>query len=265
VASRTRTARESHASVDVAFDAFERDDQVGGGIIAGALAYRLFIWLLPLALVLVAGLGVMADATSESPRQVARSVGLLGLVSGSVASAAKSPSRWYALVVGISLLLFATSSLLRALAGAHRLVWRDVGARTRPTPAATARLLVLALCFFLVSAGAAAVRARTPGIGVAVTLIAIVPYALLWLAVSARLPHLDADTRALVPGAIVFGIGVEVIHAAAVYVLGPWALSKQGTYGALGLAAALLTGLFLLSRLAVGAAVLNAALWERRT
>ena len=35
----------------------ERDSEVGGGIIAGALAYRLFIWLLPLALVAVAGLG----------------------------------------------------------------------------------------------------------------------------------------------------------------------------------------------------------------
>ena len=36
----------------------DRDADVGGGIIAGALAYRLFIWLLPFALVLVAGLGL---------------------------------------------------------------------------------------------------------------------------------------------------------------------------------------------------------------
>ena len=47
--------------------------------------------------------------------------------------------------------------------------------------------------------------------------------------------------------------------------IAPMALSKQGTYGALGIAAALLLGLFLISRLMVGAAVVNATLWERKT
>lgn len=40
-------------------------------------------------------------------------------------------------------------------------------------------------------------------------------------------------------------------------------LRSTGTYGALGVAAALLVGLFLISRLIVGAATLNATLWER--
>jgi uncharacterized BrkB/YihY/UPF0761 family membrane protein len=47
------------------------------------------------------------------------------------------------------------------------------------------------------------------------------------------------------------------------YGITPWALAKQGTYGALGLAAALLVSLFLISRLVVGSAVVNATLWER--
>ena len=47
-----------------------RDGDIGGGIIAGALAYRLFIWLLPLALVAVAGLGIAADAADETPRRL---------------------------------------------------------------------------------------------------------------------------------------------------------------------------------------------------
>ena len=54
----------------------DRDGEVGGGIIAGALAYRLFIWLLPLTLVAVAGLGIAADASSESPGRAAGSLGL---------------------------------------------------------------------------------------------------------------------------------------------------------------------------------------------
>lgn len=49
------------------------------------------------------------------------------------------------------------------------------------------------------------------------------------------------------------------------YVLAPYASSKQGTYGSLGIAAALLLGLFLASRLMVAAAVVNATLVARRT
>lgn len=61
-------------------------------------------------------------------------------------------------------------------------------------------------------------------------------------------------------------MGVELSHAVIVYVISPWAVGKQGTYGALGVAAALLVGLFLISRLVVVAAVVvNATLWERRS
>ena len=38
---------------------------------AGALAYRLFIWLLPFALVLVGVLGVAADVVDELPEETA--------------------------------------------------------------------------------------------------------------------------------------------------------------------------------------------------
>ena len=77
------------------------------------------------------------------------------------------------------------------------------------------------------------------------------------------LPHRDAPWTALLPGAAVFALGIEVLHAVVVYVITPWALAKQGTYGALGVAASLLVGLFLISRLMVAAAVVNATLWER--
>jgi uncharacterized BrkB/YihY/UPF0761 family membrane protein len=50
----------------------------------------------------------------------------------------------------------------------------------------------------------------------------------------------------------------------AAYLLGPYALEKQGTYGALGLAAALLLGLWTLGRLLIAGAEINATLWERK-
>lgn len=265
LARRAQDERPRHRSVDAVFEMVERDGEVGGGIIAGALAYRMFIWLLPLALVLVAGLGLAADARSESPEDAAGALGLEGLVSSSIASAADSPNRWYALLIGIPVLVWATRSLLRVLIGAHRLVWTDARTRAqKPKLVASLQFLALLLCFGLVSTAASAIRAWSTWPGVAATLVALVPYAALWVLVAVQLPHRDAPWEALVPGALVLALGLEVLHAVIVYVITPWALAKEGTYGALGVAAALLVGLFLISRLVVASAVVNATLWDRR-
>ena len=262
---RAQDERQRHRSVDVAFEMFDRDVEAGGGIIAGALAYRFFIWLLPLALVSVAGLGIASDVASESPQETARTLGISGFVSRSIATSAEGPARWYALLVGIPILVYATASLLRGLITAHRLLWQDVrGAAPKPTLVATFRLLVLLLGFSVVTALSGAIRAWAPVPGILVTALAILPYAGLWLLISLRLPHRGVEWRALVPGALAVGLGLELLHAFTAYVLEPYAVAKQGTYGVLGAAAALLLGLFILCRLVVVGAVLNATLWERR-
>ena len=265
LAERAQDERGHHASVDVAFEMADRDADAGGEIIAGALAYRLFIWLLPLSLVSVAGLGFAAHAASESTQETARSLGITGLVSNSVATSAQGHARWYALVVGIPLLVYVTRSLLRALIVTHRLLWGDArSAAPRPTVGATLRLLALLLAFSVVSLAASAFRAWAPAPGLLVTLFLVLPYAGLWLLISLQLPHRGSDWKALVPGALLCGAGVEVLHVFTAYVLEPYAVAKEGTYGAMGAAAALLLGLFLLSRLIVAGVVLNATLWERR-
>jgi len=266
LAERGEEERKRHASVDAVYEMVDRDAEVGGGIIAGALAYRLFLWLLPAALVAVAGLGIASDAASDSPEQAARSVGLAGLVSSSVSSAAKGQARWYALIVGIPILVYVTRSVLRVMIGIHRLVWADVRARAPKPKLGAVCLLLLAFLLLLASSGlASAIRAHSPGWGVLSTIVVMVPYAAIWLFVMHRLPHRDATWLELVPGAVLFGVGLELLHLVGAYVIGPYAVAKQGTYGALGAAAVLLFGLFLISRLVVGAAIVNATLWERRT
>ncbi len=265
LAHRARAERGRHESVDAVFEMVERDSDVGGEIIAGALAYRLFIWLLPVALIAVAGLGFAADASSESPEEAAESLGLEGLISSSIANAANSPNRWYALLVGIPVLVWATRSVLRVLIGAHRLVWTDDRTMApKPKLVPSLRLLLLLLCFGVASTAASAMRAWSTGPGALATVVSLVPYAGLWLLVTVRLPHRDAPWAALIPGAAVFAVGLQLLHVVLVYVITPWALAKQGTYGALGVGAALLVSLFLVSRLAVAAAVVNATLWDRR-
>ena len=47
------------------------------------------------------------------------------------------------------------------------------------------------------------------------------------------------------------------------YILTPYVLNKGGTYGSLGIAAGLLFSLYLVSRLMIASAVVNATLWKR--
>jgi uncharacterized BrkB/YihY/UPF0761 family membrane protein len=262
---RAQRERGQHSSVDAVFEMVDRDSEFGGGIIAGALAFRLFIWLLPFALVLVGGLGVAASASSDSPEHTAGRLGLAGLVSSSVQTAAKDNAHWYALLVGVPVLLFATRSVLRVLIGSHRILWGDTrAAAPRPKIVGSVKLLVLLLALFASAGLASAIRAWSPGLGILATLIAAVPFGAIWLLVSVNLPHRGSSWAALVPGAILFAVGAQVIQIAAAYLLAPYAIAKQGTYGALGVAAALLLALFFISRLVVGAAVLNATLFDRK-
>jgi len=264
-ADQAQAERAHHASVDAAFEMVDRDAEVAGGIIAGALAYRLFIWLLPLGLVLVAGLGIAANANSETPQKTAGEIGLLGLVSSSIAGASNSSNRYYALAIGIPILVYVTRSVLRVLIGAHRLVWRDLRAAVpKPKMSSTLQLLGMFCLLFVAFGLSMAVGKHTDGVfGVIVAIVMTLPYAAVWLYVTYRLPHGGAPWTALIPGAVLFGLGTEVIHVVSEFFIAPYSLAKQGTYGALGLAAVLLLGLFFFSRLIVGAAIVNATLWER--
>ena len=262
---RAEPERSRHKSVDAVFELVDRDSNVGGGLIAGALAYRLFILLLPLALVLVAGLGITADAIDRSPRSAADAAGLAGLISSSVASAANSSARWYALIIGLFGTVWAARSFYRAVIVSHRLVWIDVReAAPKPTVLASLTFLGLLLCFEALFPVANFIRDKSPGLGILVSLVLALPFAGIWLLIALRLPHRNAPWTALVPGALLMGVGAQVLHGVTQYFIVPLALEKQGTYGALGLAAALLLGLFFLGRLIVGSAELNAILWERR-
>lgn len=262
---RAHEERHHRGWVDALFEIADRDGEVAGGVIAGALAYRLFIWLLPAGLVFIGGLGAIAAASSDTPHHVASGLGVGGIVSHSLKNASKSHSSWYALIVGIPILLYATRSVLRVLIGTHRLAWGDVrDARPKPTFVDAARLLGVMVVYFVLAGLAAWARERSHLAGLIATLVVIVAFTGLWLWTSMQLPHRDAGWVDLVPGAVTVGVGVGVMQVVAAYFLGPYALQKQGTYGALGVAAALLLSLWVLGRLLVGGAEVNATLWERK-
>ena len=262
-AERAEAMRAEHGSVDAAYLIADRDSEVGGGLMASALAYRIFIWLLPFSLVVVAGIGIAAS-TSETPESAAKSLGLQGVVASSVAQASRGSSRWYALLIGIPILLWATRALLKAVVAVHRLVWGDLR-RTVPKPTVGATLLFLAMLvgYFVILELARALGSWTGSVvlRLVVTFLALVAW---WLVLSMRLPHRRVPWSALVPGTILMAVGLELLTSIGTFFIAPRVESSQKAYGALGIAAALLFGLYLISRLIVASAVVNATIWERR-
>jgi len=265
LSERAQDERRHRGWVDAIFEVVDRDVEVAGGIISGALAYRFFLWLLPAGLVFVGGLGVVADMTSRSPKTLGNTLGIGSIVANSLKSASNSHSPWYALIVGVPLLLYATRSVLRVLIGTHRLVWGEIrAARPKPTFVDAAKLLGILVGFFALAGIAGWAREHSTAAGLVATFVVIVGFTGLWLWMTTKLHHRGAGWRDLVPGAVAVGVGIGILQVAAAYVLAPYALEKQGTYGALGLAAAVLLSLWAMGRLIVGGAEINATLLDRK-
>ena len=258
-------ARERSATLDATFETIERDSQIGGGMLAGALSYRLFVFALPLAFFIVSGLGLLASAVGVEPHVISNSVGMAGLVTKQVASTAKDTSSWWVALTSFFVLVYATRVLLRAVAIVHSLAWTrsaaSVKVRSRSLGVFGAALIgQLALV-----AVVGAVNHQTV-IGDIISLIAfVVALAGLWLIVSLEVPHSNAPWTDLIPGSLFYAIGFTGVLIFNILVIGNLIQSKTTTYGALGTAATLLLAFFLVGRVIVGAALLNATLYERRS
>jgi uncharacterized BrkB/YihY/UPF0761 family membrane protein len=265
VTARYEDARHRVPAVDIAAQTYERDRETGGGIIAGALAFRVFLFLLPLVLVLVAALGFAAHADPEAPQDLAKTAGIGGLTAQSVAKSAKlaDNGRWVTLAIGLFALYLGASAFVKAMRIAHALAWRQVAGPLKRTWRAVLALVVIVIGFLGLIALAARVREGGPLLGVWATVGLLIVVAVSWLGVTIVLPHGDAPWTALVPGALVFAVGTQILHVVTVYYVAHKVASSSDLYGPIGVAVALLGWAYLFGRLTVAAATLNATMWDR--
>jgi membrane protein len=262
--SRVEAARADHASIDLGFVVIERDSSIGGGLLAGALAYRLFILVLPSALLFVAGLGLYAGTVDQSPAKVAKETGLHGLVASQVASTASSNARWIVFILMIPAVLYALVKLYRAIAVVHAIVWLGSGRGVKTTSKGVG-LFGAALFLDIVCAQVVGwIRRSNPPTGITSLAVYLVIVGGAWLVVSRQLPCRDVRWTALLPGAALVGVGLLLVNVFNVYVTTRLVENRANTYGALGIAAALLLSLVLVGRVIVVSAELNAALDDRR-
>ena len=262
--TRADAARARHASIDLGFSLVERDSSIGGGLLAGALAYRLFVLLLPTSLLLVSGLGLYAGTVDKSPSTVAKEAGLHGLIASEVSQTASGRARGVVFLLMIPAVLYALVTLYRAIAKVHAIAWHGSGRGVRITPRGVG-VLGAALVVQLVTGEIVGWIRRGHQLGgLAALLVYVVVIGGAWLVVSLQLPHREVRWAALVPGAVLFGVGSLLVNAFNIYVPTRLVEGRADTYGALGIATALLFSLVLVGRLMVVSPELNASLWERR-
>jgi uncharacterized BrkB/YihY/UPF0761 family membrane protein len=261
--ARLHEERPRRAPVDVAFRLLRRDTHVAGGILGGGMAYRLFFWTLALAVLVAGGLGFVPGSKLTG---AAGQAGITKQVATTVATASRQAhdNRWSLVVIGAVLVIVTSWAVLRTLRLIHAAVWQIPVPRVRRAPHALAAVAVGPFVLALLAGATGWVRTHTDLLGgIVAILIWGVATGGLWLLASLRLPRRDAPWTALIPGAVVVGLGAEAIHAVTAYYLATKLATASQLYGTLGLTATLLVYLYMFGRVIVVAAELNAVMWER--
>jgi uncharacterized BrkB/YihY/UPF0761 family membrane protein len=243
-----------------------REVRSGGGLIAGGVAYRFFLWLVPFGLVLAALLGFWFELNPDGARRAAREfgIGAAAVTEASRAVEARAENRIALLVAGLVLLAWFTLGAVRALRLAAALAW----GMERPRLRRPLHAVVAFNCLFLAGALSFAALAwlrEALGLGALLGTVALltvhagIALQVLWL-----LPRRTDRWEDILPGALVIALGTELLHVAVAFYFAPKLERSSELYGALGTATVLLVWLYVFGRLFTSATFLNATLWERR-
>jgi uncharacterized BrkB/YihY/UPF0761 family membrane protein len=256
--------RPSSRSVDALFATMERDVTNGGGVLAAAVAFRIFIFLVPFVFVVVTAFPFASDAVDQDPTDLADKFGMAGLASTAIHSAANLSfwNRLALLLAGLFALVLASRSLVRVLRITHGLAWNvRVPKMQKPLRAALGLILVV---FALMIFGGVTAEIDIGVIGLVPALVTGVVVAALWLFVQLHLPRQDVTWKELIPGAVLVGAGAELLQLATIVWFTRYIESKSETYGAIGAALAILLWAYFLGRIIVSGSMLNAVLWDQK-
>lgn len=265
-ARRVNDLRLEHDLVDAALEAGDLDRRRAGSLLAGGIAFRLFLWLLPAALFAATIAGALHLTGAQNPDRVARTLGLSASMASTIEQATRQSQKSISVLLAIAIvgMLYTSTSLVRALRVAHVLAWDEPFIR-RPKALRYGAIFSLGIVAALaLETGISYLRHSDVGGSLLLSLASFALVGGAWLGLSWLLPHGHAGWRALLPGALMFAVGQAVLHLATVYYFAPRLGRAPTLYGSLGAAATLLVWLFVVSRIIVASAFFNATLWRKR-
>jgi uncharacterized BrkB/YihY/UPF0761 family membrane protein len=229
-------------------------------LLLGSLAYRLFLFIIPMTLVIVALVGQQASSGVDVEDDIGEKMRLGQALAHSLSQAGSDTGGGWrvALTVGLTGVLLTGWSLFGALFSAYAQVWEIPRTMMKKRFSSGMRFVGGLVVFMLVIYAMAWVRRHGPLLGVAGGLVVVAIALGLFLALSIVLPHKGDDWRQLVPGALASGAGTIALQLFSATVLPNQVAHRSQTYGALGIALALFTYLAFLSFILLLAPLINA-------
>ena len=240
----------------------DRFDEVHGGYLAAAVTLAAFTSLFPLLLVTVAVVGFLS-VDRDLPSRIIGELGLTGNAADVVvkAIATAQESRRGALGFGTIGLLWSGLGMVAAIQYALDNVWQVTG---RGLKDKLGGLIWLAGSVVILTAsfGLTAVLNVLPWVAPLSILVGLAVNFALWMWTLRALVNVSLPWRALVPGALLGAVGLEVLKlVGSIYV--PRAVSASSAlYGSIGVVFAILAWLFFFGRLTVYVAVVSVVRWE---
>ncbi|HSP38409.1 MAG TPA: YhjD/YihY/BrkB family envelope integrity protein [Frankiaceae bacterium] len=264
-ASRLRVRLEPYEKVpvfNVALRTFDIDRESGGAVASSAIAFRMFLFFVPM-LLLVVGIGGFLSSL-VSPSSVEKATGVSGGLAQAFREALQQPgvTRTLAVVFGLFGTLSAGRSLGRVLFIASSLSWQEPIRRRAPLRTAGAiACLIVGMAF-----AAVIVNRLRQHFGFAVASLSFLPlvglYAVAWLLVLQLLPRRTPDPGASLPGAALMGLTLAALQVFSELYLPDRFDRASQLYGAIGTTVVTLGWFFILGRAAVISIELNAAVYR---
>ena len=258
---RFEELREQSPLVDYGAAVVERFLDANGSIVAGYLAYRLFLLLLPLMVVFVALAGLSPSGAEEASGHL----GLGKTIANMIAAAGEQAGdgRVALLVTGLVGFVMAAWGLLSALQFASAQAW---GIPTRKFPGKARTFVRLAgslLLFGGVLYVSALIRNAGPVAGLAGSLTAVASASVAYFGLGWILPRRAREWFWVLPGAAFGGIVQTALQLVVTFYLPNRLAGMSETYGTLGVTLTALGYLYLLGLNLMMVCVVNAVVWER--
>ena len=261
-----RGRAEEFPAGSAALQALKSEHDAGGGLIAGGVAFRFFLWLVPFGLIVASVGSLWSEYDEAGLESAARDFGL-GAASAEAAAEALRTNEKNAvivLIIGVISLVWFTFGVLRAANISYALAWRVEVPKIRRPMLAIAVANGLLIVAFFGSAATAWLREQIGATALLSLALGFIVTTLLALCAMWLLPHRVSDPFELLPGAVIVGVGYQLMDLAVVFYFAPKLGESQETYGVFGAAATLLIWLYVLCRTFTAASFLNATLWSRQ-
>ncbi len=248
--------------VQVALMLHNRDQEMAGSVVSSALAFRLFLFVVPLLVFAVGIAGFLGDIVDETD---VGNAGIGGALAAQIDSALSQPNatRWLAVLGGLFGVVLAGRTLSRVLVAASCLAWR---LPVRPKASGRAVVTIIGLLLGLTLAIVLVNKLRND-FGIAVAGISVAAsfgvHVVIWTVMSLVLPKSTNDPGAVIPGAVLVATTLTVLEVISTLILPDRIARASAVYGAIGASLVALGWLFIVSRVMVLSLAVNAVIHER--